>query len=78
MNGRYYCTFQNKRLHHFAAGLDLAPPGLADRIEALLSAPPRAAAVTLHALEGDVLTLVASRFPTLDLSALHARRAQFE
>lgn len=78
VNGRYYSTFQNKRLHHFAAGLDLAPPGLADRIEALLSAPPHAAAVALHALEGDVLSLVASRFPALDLSALQARRAQFK
>jgi hypothetical protein len=78
VNARYYCTFQNKRLHHFAASLELSPPGLADRIEALLSQPPLAAARTLHALEGEVLSLVAHRFPALDLSALHAARAAFD
>lgn len=77
VNSRYYSTVQNKRLHHFAASLDLAPPGLADRIEALLAAPPRAAALALHALEGEVLSLVENRFPALDLAALHARRAAF-
>ena len=77
INGRYYTTFQNKRLHHFAGTLELAPPGLADRIEALLSAPPRAAAQALYALEGEVLTLLAHRFPTLDLSAAQARRQPF-
>jgi hypothetical protein len=77
VNGRYYTPFQNKRLRHFAASLDLAPPGLADRIEALLAAAPRGAATTLHALEGEVLALVGSRFPELDLSALLARREAF-
>ena len=77
VNSRYYSTLQNKRLHHFAASLDLAPPGLADRIEALLAAPPRAAALALHALEGEVLSLVENRFPALDLAALHAHRAAF-
>ncbi len=77
VNGRYYTPFQNKRLRHFAASLDLAPPGLADRIEALLAAPPRGAATALHALEGEVLALVGSRFPELDLSALLARREAF-
>lgn len=77
VNSRYYTTFQNKRLHHFAASLDLVPPGLADRIESLLAAPPRTAALALHALEGEVLSLLESRFPTLDLAAVHARRADF-
>lgn len=77
VNGRYYTPFQNKRLRHFAASLDLAPPGLADRIEALLAAPPRVAATALHALEGEVLALVGSRFPELDLKALQARREAF-
>jgi hypothetical protein len=77
INDRYYCSFQNKRLHHFAATLEVSPPGLADRIEALLSAAPRTAAVALHALEGEVLGLLAHRFPSLDLAAVHTRRAQF-
>lgn len=77
VNARYYSTFQNKRLHAFAATLELAPPGLADRIESLLASPPQAAARALHALEGEVLALVASRFPALDLSRHHAARAAF-
>lgn len=77
VNQRYHGTGLNKRLHHFAAGLDLAPPGLADRIEALLSAPPRGAALALHALEGEVLSLVEGRFPGLELAAVHASRAGF-
>jgi hypothetical protein len=43
----------------------------------LLAAPPPAAAAALHALEGDVLLLLAQRFPELELDALHQRRAQF-
>lgn len=78
VNGRYYCTFQNKRLHQLAATFELSPPGLADRIEAMLAQPPLAAARTLHALEGEVLALVAHRFPDLDLSAHHAARAAFD
>lgn len=46
----------------------LAPPGLADRIRALLTA-------ALHAFEGEVLSLVEGRFPPLDLAAVHAHRA---
>ncbi|MEN9627280.1 MAG: hypothetical protein RJA10_507 [Pseudomonadota bacterium] len=77
VNGRYYTTFQNKRLRHFAAQLAISPPGLAERLEALLSAPPGPAARALHALEGEVLALVAQAFPGLDLAAVQARRAQF-
>lgn len=77
VNDLYYTTFQNKRLHHFAARLQRSPPDLADRIEALLSADPAPAAQALHRLEGEVLALVAERFPTLDLSAVLARRAHF-
>jgi hypothetical protein len=77
VNACYYSTFQNKRLHAFAARLERSPPDLADRIEALLAAPPGPAAQALHALEGEVLVLLAQQFPTLDLAAVHTRRAQF-
>lgn len=77
VNGCYYTTFQNKRLHDFAARLDRSPPDLADRVDALLSAAPGPAAQALHALEGEVLALVAAQFPTLDLAAVHTRRTQF-
>ena len=77
VNGLYYTTFQNKRLRHFAAQLQRCPPDLADRIDGLLAAPPGPAARALHALEGEVLALVADTFPALDLSAVQARRALF-
>ena len=77
LNTRYYSTLRNQRLHHFAASLERCPPGLADRIESLLAAPPRAAAIALHALEGEVLDLLAPAFPALDLAPVHAQRASF-
>lgn len=77
VNHRYYTPFQNKRLHAFADSLSRAPERLADRIEAVLSGPADRSCLALHALEGDVLALVAQAFPGLDLAATEARRAQF-
>lgn len=77
LNDRYYCSQRIQRLHHFAAGLERCPPGLADRIESLLAAPPRPAAAVLHALEGEVLELLAPAFAALDLAPVHAERAWF-
>jgi hypothetical protein len=77
VNRRYYTSFQNKRLHTFAATLPHAPERLAQRMEHLLSAPPAEAALHLHGLEGDVLALVAQHFPAIDQTALHAQRMQF-
>jgi hypothetical protein len=78
VNRCYYTTFQNKRLRQFAGQLTVRPPDLADRIESLLAAAPAPAARALHALEGEVLALVAQAFPALDLAPVHARRADFE
>ncbi len=77
VNERWFTRFQFKRLHRFAALLRQAPPGFADRLEALLAAPPLEAARQLHALEGEVLDLVALHLPEVDVSAAQARRAQF-
>ena len=54
----------------------LAPPRLAERIDALLEAPPTAAFAALHALEGEVLDLVAAHAPEIDC-AVQARRAAY-
>jgi hypothetical protein len=75
LNGRYFTRFQVKRLHGLAARLAIAPPALADRIEALLQSPPRQAFVALHVLEGEVLYLVAQRLPEVDLTVVRQRRA---
>jgi hypothetical protein len=77
LNGRYFTRFQVKRVHRLAAQLSTAPPALAERIEALLAAPPREAFMLLHALEGEVLELVAAALPDVEQGALHQRRTAF-
>lgn len=77
LNRRYFTRFQVKRLHRLAAGLAIAPPALAERIEALLAAPPREAFDALHRLEGEVMELVAAHLPEVDLEPLRQRRAAY-
>jgi len=77
VNGRYFTRFQVKRMHRFVGSLAHAPHRFADRAEALLAAPPAEAARWLHALEGEVLALVAERLPQVDLTAVRARRTAF-
>lgn len=77
LNGRYFTRFQVKRMRRLAAQLDCAPRDLAARIDALLAAPPREAFAALHALEGEVLAIVAARLPDVDLSALAKRREAY-
>lgn len=77
LNRRYHTRFQVKRVHKVAAGLPIAPLSLADRMDALLQAPPREAFDALHALEGDVLALIAAELPDIDLALLHQRRALY-
>jgi hypothetical protein len=73
LNGRYFTRFQVKRVGRLAARPAIAPPALAERIDALLSAPPAAAFDALHALEGEVLDLVAAARPEIDLAPAHRR-----
>ena len=74
LNRRYFTRFQVKRLHRLAAQLAIAPPALAERIEALLAEEPRPAFTALHELEGEVLDLVARHMPEVDLAAVRQRR----
>lgn len=77
LNGSYFTRFQVKRMGRLAAKLAIAPPALAERIDALLSAPPRAAFDSLHRLEGEVLDLLAARWPDVDLGPARQRRALY-
>lgn len=77
LNGRYFTRFQVKRMHRLAGQLHRAPPALAERIEALLLAPPNEAFTSLYAVEGEVLDLVAALQPDVDLDAAHQRRAAY-
>lgn len=77
LNGVYFTTFQFKRMARFAAKLERAPADLVARIEALLSAETSAAFDALHALEGEVVALLAGQWPDLDLGAVRERRAAY-
>jgi hypothetical protein len=77
LNRRYFTTFQFKRMTRFADCLALAPAGFAARVRALLLAAPRDAFIQLHALEGEVLALLAVNAPGTDLSAIERRRGDF-
>jgi len=75
LNRCWFTRFQVKRMHRLADKFKLAPPRLADRIEALLAAPPRAAFDALFALEGESLDLVAQQMPDVALEVPRQRRA---
>ena len=77
LNGVYFTTFQFKRMTRFAAKLQLAPDDFAMRIERLLQADSASALIELHALEGEVIELLAARWPDLDLAAVRERRRAF-
>lgn len=78
LNHRYYTTFQFKRMHRFAGTLALAPPQLAERVEALLVAPLPEAFAALYALDGEVLDLLAAHAPQIDLAPSRDRRGRFK
>ena len=78
LNRRYFTTFQFKRMTRFADSLAIAPDGFAARVQALLTAPPAEAFVQLHALEGEVLALVAAHAAEVDLAPIRRRREDFQ
>lgn len=77
LNGRYFTTFQFKRMGRFVDALAQRPPAFGARLAAVLLTPPDAGFAVLHALEAEVTELVAARWPDLDLSAVRQRHAAF-
>lgn len=77
LNRIYFTRHQVKRVHRLAATFEHAPPRLADRLDALLAAPPLEGFVELHRLEGEVLDIVGRQMPDLDLALIRERRARF-
>jgi hypothetical protein len=73
----WFTRFQMKRMQRFGAKLTIAPARLAERIETLLDAPPREAFDALHAIEAEVLDLVARHMPEIDLKAARQRHASY-
>jgi len=78
LNRRYFTRFQVKRVGKLAASFAIAPPQLAARLDALLVAEPFAAFEALHALEAEVLALVALHAPHVDIAAARQRQADFK
>lgn len=70
LNRLYYSSFQFKRMHHFIAQMDIAPPNLATRLEALFHNDIAIAATQLEELVREVVELVKLYMPEIDVSSL--------
>jgi len=77
LNRRWFTRFQVKRMRRLADKLVIAPARLVERTEALLAAPPREAFDALHALEAEVLALVAEHMPDVDLEPAQRRQRAY-
>src|SRR5437660_1076636 len=70
LNRLYYSPFQFKRMHHFIAQMDIAPPNLSARLEALFHSDMASAATQLEELVQEVVELVERHMPEVDVTAL--------
>ena len=70
LNHLYYTSFQFKRMHHFIAQMEIAPPDLATRLEALFHSDIAIAATQLEKLVQEVVALVEQHMPEVDVSSL--------
>jgi hypothetical protein len=68
VNRVWFTTFQLKRMRKLVDAFELAPPRLAERIEAFFAPDAAAAVAELERLVGETRELVRDRFPDLDLS----------
>lgn len=78
INRRYFTRFQVKRVHKLAMSLVVAPLALADRMDALLNAPPAVAFARLHALETEVLALIDQQLPAVATQSARERLKLFD
>jgi hypothetical protein len=67
LNRVWFTTFQLKRMRKLVDSFELAPPRLAERVEALFDPDARAAVAELERLVGETHALVQERFPDLEL-----------
>jgi hypothetical protein len=68
LNGVHFSTFEFKRAGRFLSRLDIAPPNLAARLDSLFTSREPESTAELERLVAETRTLVAERFPDLDLS----------
>lgn len=67
LNRVWFTTFQLKRMRKLADSFELAPPRVAERLEALFDPDAKAAVAELERLVGETRELVRERFPDLEL-----------
>jgi predicted nucleotidyltransferase len=67
LNRLYFARFELKRMRHFVANMELAPPRLADRLESLFVLDPPAAAAELERLIEETRELVLMEMPDVEL-----------
>ncbi|HEX6679812.1 MAG TPA: nucleotidyltransferase domain-containing protein [Gaiellaceae bacterium] len=67
LNRVWFTTFQLKRMRKLVESFELAPPELADRLEALFDPDAKRAVAELERLVGETRELVRQRFPDLEL-----------
>jgi len=67
LNRVWFTTFQLKRMRKLVESFELAPPRLAERLEALFDPDANAAVAELERLVGETRELVRERFPDLEL-----------
>ncbi len=67
LNRLYYARFELKRTRTLTDRMQLAPPALADRIEALFTIPPGEAAIAFGALIEETRALIHRELPDLAL-----------
>jgi hypothetical protein len=68
LNRQYFSRFEFKRAGKFLSRLEIAPPDLASRLNALFEMDERRSVAELERLVGETASLVAERFPDIDLS----------
>ena len=67
LNRCYFSTFEFKRESTFLARLEVTPPNLAARLDALFESDEPASTTELERLVGETAALVSMRFPDIDL-----------
>ena len=66
LNRVWFTSFQFKRAHDFTRQLEVAPPRLADRLDALFTLGAREAVLELEALVAETQALLAEHLPDID------------
>ncbi len=73
LNHLYYSSFQFKRMHHFIAQMNIAPPALANRLEAIFHSDTMTAAAQLEQLISETVALVEQHMPEVDTTTIKKR-----